>query len=244
MRQLTKTRGVSERTEEPVAVGPQLAPLATLLGGGLQPGGTVELVGPATGLALVCASSVLAEARATSQVVLVEPKQDQERFFPAGLCGYGIEPTRLLIVRPSSQKDLLWSLEQALRCRAVGTVLARLGRTSDTAMQRLKRAAQVGGGCGFFLRPDSTRRDVCWSDMRLEVRTMAGQNINEETLRPHWRVRSLYPLRDTAAGREGEQGIEVMLNDETHLVRVAAQLARPAISPMRAFRTAANERRA
>jgi protein ImuA len=71
-----------------------------------------------------------------------------------GLPEIGIAPERLLTVTAARGRDVLWAMEEALRCRAVGVVIGELrGRDIDTvATRRLSLAAAAGNTLGLILR--------------------------------------------------------------------------------------------
>src|SRR5581483_11002679 len=62
----------------------------------------------------------------------------------------------LLVLRVAHPADVLWAMEEALRCHALGAVIAELtddGADADlTATRRLSLAAQAGSGFGFLIR--------------------------------------------------------------------------------------------
>jgi protein ImuA len=69
---------------------------------------------------------------------------------------FGIDPRRLLIVRARHAKDLLWTMEEGLRCCGISTVIAECGEQGEaadlTATRRLSLAAQSTGALGLLLR--------------------------------------------------------------------------------------------
>jgi protein ImuA len=73
-----------------------------------------------------------------------------------GCALFGLDPSRLVLVRTASVRDTLFAMEEALKTRAVAAVageLAEDGKAADlTATRRLSLAAQKGGGLGLFLR--------------------------------------------------------------------------------------------
>jgi protein ImuA len=77
-----------------------------------------------------------------------------------GLPELGLAPERLLTVTAARSRDVLWAMEEALRCRAVGVVIGELrSRDIDTvATRRLSLAAAAGNTLGLLLRtaPDDT----------------------------------------------------------------------------------------
>jgi protein ImuA len=71
-----------------------------------------------------------------------------------GLDGAGIAPERLITVTAAHGRDVLWAMEEALRCRAVGVVIGEMrSRGIDQVMtRRLALAAATGATLGLLLR--------------------------------------------------------------------------------------------
>jgi protein ImuA len=72
-----------------------------------------------------------------------------------GLDAAGLAPERLLTVAAARPRDVLWAMEEALRCRAIGLVIGEIrAREIDTvATRRLSLAAAAGNTIGLLLRP-------------------------------------------------------------------------------------------
>src|SRR6516225_1114446 len=71
-----------------------------------------------------------------------------------GLDGIGIAPERLITVAAARERDVLWAMEEALRCRALGMVIGEM-RPRDidqVATRRLALAAAAGNALGLILR--------------------------------------------------------------------------------------------
>jgi protein ImuA len=71
-----------------------------------------------------------------------------------GLDGFHLAPERLLTVATAHRRDLLWAMEEALRCRAVGAVIGevRHGDIDIVAVRRLSLAAAESGALALLLR--------------------------------------------------------------------------------------------
>lgn len=71
-----------------------------------------------------------------------------------GLDGIGIAPERLITVAAARERDVLWAMEEALRCRAVGMVIGEMrpGDIDQVATRRLALAAAAGNALGLILR--------------------------------------------------------------------------------------------
>ena len=71
-----------------------------------------------------------------------------------GLDAFGFAPERLLTVAAAHRCDLLWAMEEALRCRAIGVAIGevRHGEIDMVAMRRLSLAAAESGALALLLR--------------------------------------------------------------------------------------------
>ncbi len=71
-----------------------------------------------------------------------------------GLDETGISPERLITIAAARCRDVLWTMEEALRCRAIGVAIGEI-RAPDidqVATRRLSHAAAAGGTLGLLLR--------------------------------------------------------------------------------------------
>ena len=71
-----------------------------------------------------------------------------------GLARFGLGPERLIVVRCADEGEVLWSFEEALRCRGVACAVAEIDRLDLVASRRLQLAVEAGGGAGLVLRPE------------------------------------------------------------------------------------------
>jgi protein ImuA len=76
-----------------------------------------------------------------------------------GLDAFNLAPERLLTVTAAHRRDLLWTMEEALRCRAVGSVIGELrhGALDAVAVRRLSLAAANSGALALLLRAQPAR---------------------------------------------------------------------------------------
>ena len=71
-----------------------------------------------------------------------------------GLDEAGIAPEQLIRVATARGRDVLWAMEEALRCRAVGVAIGEMRARSidQVATRRLSLAAAAGDTLGLILR--------------------------------------------------------------------------------------------
>ncbi len=141
----------------PLGVGVIDAALGGGVGLGLHeiaPSASLQL-GAAAGFALALA----ARSDANKNVLWIQPDfagHEGGHLYGCGLSLYGLPLERLLLLRVARAADALWAMEEAVKCRALATVIAELteeGAAADlTATRRLALAARDGGGLGLLLR--------------------------------------------------------------------------------------------
>jgi protein ImuA len=70
-----------------------------------------------------------------------------------GLAALGLDPARLILVRPARGDDVLWVLEEGLRSKAPAAVLGETASGGPIALRRLQLAAESSGVAALLLRP-------------------------------------------------------------------------------------------
>jgi protein ImuA len=134
-----------------------IAAIDQALGGGLAHGALHEIAAPgeahlaaATGFALGLCSPSSRLLWVAENMALVESGVP----YGPGLDPFNLAPERLLMVAASHRRDLLWTMEEALRCRAVGAVIGELrhGALDAVAVRRLSLAAAESGALALLLR--------------------------------------------------------------------------------------------
>jgi protein ImuA len=147
-------------------------PINATLAGGLACGGLHELapaapvhLGAATGFALALAASAQGTRGEVLWITTDFAMGEGGGPYGPGLDLFGLASARLLVLRISRPADMLWAMEEALRCRALSCVVAELtgdGAAADlTATRRLTLAARDGvsarnSGFGLLLRHKAT----------------------------------------------------------------------------------------
>ncbi len=131
-----------------------------VLGSGLVPASLHEVapalprdLGAATGFVLALA------ARASGSTLWIQTEfaaRETGNLYGPGCEAFGLPARQLLMLKVVHPRDVLWAMEEALKCRALASVIAELpesGAILDlNATRRLTLAARAGGGFGFLLR--------------------------------------------------------------------------------------------
>ncbi len=144
---------------------------ARLPGGGWPLSTLIELLVPAAGVGEV---RLLLPALRRLTAVDTEPRwvawlaPPHLPYAPA-IADAGLDPARMLVVRPRAGADRLWAMEQALRSGACTAVLGWAGEARDPMLRRLKLAAEEGATPAFLLRPSAHRDEASPAALRLAL---------------------------------------------------------------------------
>ena len=139
-----------------------LASLDTALGGGLARGALHEVSAVSEAHVTAAAGFISGIAHSERGVVWVAEDMaiaESGALYGCGLEEFGLPPERLLLVNVGHRRDLLWAMEEALRCRAIGAVIGELRHASldAVALRRLSLAAAASGAFAFLLRSSPTQ---------------------------------------------------------------------------------------
>ena len=154
----SECQGLPE-AERRVALG--VPAIDATLGGGLAGAALHEVsaaqplhFGAAAGFALALAARSRERNKQMLWIATDFSCLDAGALYGPGLDQFGLPADQFLIVRVSRPLDALFAMEEALKCRAVATVVAEFNTdTGDlTATRRLLLAARDGGALGLLLR--------------------------------------------------------------------------------------------
>jgi protein ImuA len=127
--------------------------------------------------------------------------------FPPALKAFGIAPERVIFVTLQREKDLLWAMEEALKCEGLAAVVGEIRDLSFTASRRLQLAVEQSSVTGFILRHQPRSVNVIASVSRWRITPLAS-TIDSAALPgvgfARWNV-SLLKIRN---GKTGEWQVE------------------------------------
>jgi protein ImuA len=97
------------------------------------------------------------------------------KLFPSSLKFFGVEPHRVIFVDVARDRDVLWVMEQGLKCRALAAVVAELRDVSFPESRRLQLAAGTGGVTGFLHRQHLYTENTLACVSRWKIRPLPGR---------------------------------------------------------------------
>jgi hypothetical protein len=156
---------------------------ALLPGGGWPVGAITELMPETQGIGeLSLLLPALAKlSRAGRYLVWIAPPCLP---YPPALAQHGLVLNRVVLVQARDTASVLWAAEQALRCPAIGAVLAWPAALDDRRVRRLQLAAETGGSCGLLYRPPSAALQPSPAALRLRLKALnAGLHVEIQKAR-------------------------------------------------------------
>lgn len=73
--------------------------------------------------------------------------------FPPALKAFGIGPDKIIFIELKKEKEMLWAIEEALKCEGLAGVIGCLEVLNFTTSRRLQLAVEKSRVTGFILRP-------------------------------------------------------------------------------------------
>jgi protein ImuA len=94
---------------------------------------------------------------------------------PPALKQFGIEPDRVVFVDVGKERDVLWAVEEALKCESLASVVGEVCNLDFTASRRLQLAVENSRTTGFVLRdrPRDLNPNACAA--RWKITPLAGK---------------------------------------------------------------------
>lgn len=143
--------------DQPAGIG--LGPLETAFPNGVFPTGTIhEMICPmpeqaaaTSGLMAGLLGSLMKQGGACLWA------STSRKLFPPSLITFGIEPHRLIFIDLQREKDVLWVMEEALKCDGLAAVIAEVYNISFAQSRRLQLAVESSKVTGFLLRNDARK---------------------------------------------------------------------------------------
>jgi protein ImuA len=74
--------------------------------------------------------------------------------FPPALQAFGVEADRIIFIDVKCERDVLWAMEEALKCEGLAAVIGELREISFAQSRRLQLAVEQSKVTGFILRSD------------------------------------------------------------------------------------------
>jgi protein ImuA len=143
---------------------------------------------------------------------------NKRTIFPPALSVFGIEPESIIFIDLWRQKEVLWAIEEALKCDAVSAVIGELSELSFTESRRLQLAVEQSSVTGFIHRYNPKTENVTACVSRWKIKPIASDTNGVPGIGfPRWNVQ-LLKVRN---GKPGSWQIEWSAGQFRHINRQA-----------------------
>lgn len=116
-----------------------------------------------------------------------------KNIFPPGFACMNIAPEKIIFISLKKEKEILWAMEEALKCEGLAAVVAELPELSFTASRRLQLAVEQSRVTGFLLRHNPKTFSTTACVTRWLISPLPGQLKNgmPGVGFPRWKVELL-----------------------------------------------------
>ena len=145
--------------------------------------------------------------------------------FPPALKAFGIAADKIIFIKLVREKEILWAMEEALKCEGLAAVICEVKELSFLASRRLQLAVEKSQVTGFVLQcnPRVINTTACvsrWKIKALPTELMAGM---PGVGFPRWDVH-LLKIRN---GRPGSWQLEWVAGRFRHISSIPAIVVLP-----------------
>ena len=98
--------------------------------------------------------------------------------FPPALVSFGIDPSQLIFIHLRNQKEINWTIEEALKCEGLAAVVGELSFVDLTMSRRLQLAAEQSRVTGFLLRHQPKQINTSAFTCRWQIQSLQSETAD------------------------------------------------------------------
>jgi protein ImuA len=98
--------------------------------------------------------------------------------FPASLKTFGVEADKVIFIHLLRDKDVLWVMEEALKCTGLAAVIGELSEIDFKQSRRLQLAVEQSHVTGFILRNRSDKMGATACAARWEIKPLPSESVD------------------------------------------------------------------
>ena len=95
--------------------------------------------------------------------------------FPPALKSFGISPDNIIFIYLKKEKEILWAMEEALKCTGLSAVIGEVQDLSFNASRRLQLAIEQSQVTGFIVRRNPRSLNTTASLARWKITSLPGE---------------------------------------------------------------------
>lgn len=128
--------------------------------------------------------------------------------FPPALKNFGIEPDRFIFLDLKKEKDVIWAMDEALKCSALAAVVGEVREIDFTASRRLQLAVEQSQVTGFIVRNNYKNLTTTACVSRWKISPLPSEWIDLPGVGfPKWKV-ELLRIRNGKPGAWNVQWVD------------------------------------
>jgi protein ImuA len=139
--------------------------------------------------------------------------------FPPALKSFGIDPDKVIFIELQKEKNILWAMEEALKCDGLAAVVCEMQEIGFTVSRRFQLAVEQSGVTGFILRRDPRylSTTACVTRWKISPLPSSVENDMPGVGFPRWNV-ELLKVRN---GKPGSWQIEWIAGRFRHMQKLS-----------------------
>ena len=102
-----------------------------------------------------------------------------QTFFSPAFKIFGIEPDKIIFINLKREREILWVIEEALKCEGLTAVVGELQKLDFTASRRFQLAVEQSGVTGFLFCPHSKALTATACTTRWKITSLPGEWIQD-----------------------------------------------------------------
>ncbi|HEX8607449.1 MAG TPA: Error-prone repair protein ImuA [Pedobacter sp.] len=95
--------------------------------------------------------------------------------FPPALKLFGVEPDRIIFIDLKEQKDVLWAMEEALKCEGLAAVIGEVSDINLTQSRRLQLTVEKSKVTGLILRNNKQKLATTACVARWQIKPIVSE---------------------------------------------------------------------
>ena len=121
--------------------------------------------------------------------------------FPPALKSFGIEPDRFIFLDLQKERDVIWAMDEALKCGTLSAVVGEMREIDFTASRRLQLAVEQSRVTGFIIRNNYRKLNTTACVSRWKIIPLPSELDNDlpGIGFPRWKV-ELLKIRNGKSG--------------------------------------------
>lgn len=143
-----------------------------------------------------------------------------QNIFPPALQSFGIAPDKIIFIQVKKEKELLWVMEETLKCHGLCAVIGEMRNLSFTSSRRLQLAVEESHVTGFVLCRNALNlnTNVCVSRWKITPLPSQPEAAMPGVGFPRWNI-ELLKIRN---GRPGKWEMEFKAGVLRPIIKIAA----------------------